>query len=47
MLDDTGQVIAALSITGPTSRIQLERVNEYAEIVKRVASRVTEALEAP
>ena len=45
--DDTGQVIAALSITGPTSRIQLDRVDEYAEIVKRVASRVTEVLKGP
>lgn len=44
--DDTGKVIAALSITGPTSRIQLDRVDEYAEIVKRIASRVTEALKA-
>jgi len=46
ILDNTGQVIAALSITGPTSRIQLDRVDEYAEIVKRMASRVTEALKA-
>ncbi len=45
--DDSGQVIAALSITGPTSRIQLERVDEYARIVTRVASKVTEALKAP
>jgi len=45
--DDSGQVIAALSITGPTSRIQLERVDEYARIVTRVASKVTEALKTP
>jgi len=47
ILDDGGQVIAALSITGPTSRIRMDRVDEYAKIVKRVASRVTEALQAP
>ena len=45
--DETGQVIAALSITGPTSRIQLDSVDEYAQIVKRVASKVTEALRVP
>ncbi len=45
--DDAGLVIAALSITGPTSRIQLDRVDEFAQIVKRVASKVTEALKAP
>jgi DNA-binding IclR family transcriptional regulator len=45
--DESGAVIAALSITGPTSRIQLDRVDEYAQIVKRIASKVTEALKAP
>ena len=45
--DETGQVIASLSITGPTSRIQLDRVDEYAQIVKRIACKVTEALKAP
>ncbi|MFC2105596.1 IclR family transcriptional regulator [Candidatus Bipolaricaulota bacterium] len=45
--DDAGNVIAGLSITGPTSRIQLDRVGEFAEIVKRVAARVGEALRAP
>ena len=41
-----GSVIAAISITGPTSRIREDRIDEYAEIVKRVAARVSEALRA-
>lgn len=42
--DDSGQVIAAISITGPISRILPERVGEYAQIVTRIAAKVTEAL---
>ncbi len=45
--NESGEVVAALSITGPISRIQLNRVGEYAEIVKRIAVRITEALQEP
>ncbi len=44
ILNENGKVIAAASITGPTSRILLERVEEYAEVVKRIGIRVGEAL---
>jgi DNA-binding IclR family transcriptional regulator len=44
ILDNSGNVVAAISITGPTSRIELHRVEEYAGIVKRVAGKVSEAL---
>jgi len=44
VLGDDNSMIASLCITGPTSRIQLDRVEEYAELVKRAALRVTEAL---
>jgi len=44
ILNENDEVIAALSITGPTSRIRVERVEEYAEVVKRVSQRVGEAL---
>jgi len=44
IFDASDRVIAAISITGPTSRIRIERVEEYAEIVKRIAAKVTDAL---
>jgi DNA-binding IclR family transcriptional regulator len=44
--DSSGHTIAAISITGPTSRISLERVGEYAEIVKRVGQQASETLGA-
>jgi DNA-binding IclR family transcriptional regulator len=44
ILNEGDEVIAAISITGPTSRIQVERVEEYAVVVKRIAVRVGEAL---
>ena len=46
ILGDGGRVMAAISITGPTSRIELDRIEEYAGIVKRVAAKVTEVLAA-
>jgi len=44
ILNERGDVVAAISITGPTSRILLERVEEYSEVVKRIAARVGDAL---
>lgn len=41
---DDSNVVAAVSITGPVSRITFERVEEYAEIVKRAAQRISAAL---
>lgn len=46
IIGSDGSVIAAISITGPISRIREDRIGEYAEIVKRIAQRVTEALRA-
>ena len=44
IVDGDEEVVAAISITGPTSRIRIERVGEYAEVVKRIAQHVGEAL---
>jgi len=44
IVNENDEVIAAISITGPTSRILLERVDEYAEVVKRIAARVGDAM---
>jgi len=44
IVNEGDDVVAAISITGPTSRIRIELVEEYAEVVKRIATRVGEAL---
>ncbi len=42
ILDDTGQAIAALTISGPILRFDAERVNVYCREVKRVAGQISE-----
>jgi IclR family acetate operon transcriptional repressor len=42
--DGKGHVIAALSITGPTSRLTVEQVDEYAGIVRSVADQASRSL---
>jgi DNA-binding IclR family transcriptional regulator len=42
--DHTGKVIAALSISGPTSRITKERVPELSRLVVNVSSQISAAL---
>ncbi len=42
--DAQGRVVAAISITGPTSRLTLERLGEYSEVVRGVAARASSAL---
>ncbi|MGC9529421.1 MAG: IclR family transcriptional regulator [Candidatus Bipolaricaulaceae bacterium] len=42
--DAQGLVVAAISITGPTSRLTVERLGEYAEVVRGVAARASRAL---
>lgn len=37
VVDGQGSVVAAVSITGPTSRITAERIPEYAEMVRHAA----------
>ena len=44
ILDGNGKVIGAISITGPTNRIQLERVEDFAENVRRIAHQASRAL---
>jgi len=42
--DVQGRVVAAISITGPTTRLTLERLREYAEVVQRIAALASSAL---
>lgn len=42
--DGAGTVVGAVSITGPTSRIRLELVDEYAQTVKRIAQKASALL---
>jgi DNA-binding IclR family transcriptional regulator len=42
--DVQGRVIAAISITGPTTRLTLERLREYAAVVQRIAALASSAL---
>lgn len=44
IVDGSSDVIGAISITGPTNRMQLERVEEFAEIVRRIACQASRAL---
>jgi DNA-binding IclR family transcriptional regulator len=45
--DGNGHVIAALSITGPTSRLALDKVEEYAGIVRKIAAQASRSLGFP
>lgn len=38
-LVDNGKVVGAIGISGPTTRLQLDRINHYAEIIFQVANR--------
>jgi len=42
--DATGKVVAAMSIVGPTNRITLDRLEDYASIVRRIAYAASKAL---
>ena len=42
--DDRGQVVAAVSITGPTTRMQMKQIENLAAIVERMAEKITGAL---
>jgi len=42
--DDRGEIIAAVSITGPSTRMKSDRIGPLAAIVMRVAANVTAAL---
>jgi len=42
--DHRGEVIAALSITGPSTRITPERFNQLVELVKRAADKISTGL---
>jgi DNA-binding IclR family transcriptional regulator len=42
--DDRDRVIAAVSITGPTTRMRMDQIDNLAAIARRVAEKVTEAL---
>jgi IclR family transcriptional regulator, KDG regulon repressor len=44
IFDASGQVIAALSISGPTSRFTKENINRYCAEVKRVAAQISERM---
>lgn len=44
ILDQNGQVIAALSISGPIQRFNTEKVSIYCEAVKRVAAWISQSL---
>ena len=44
IFDQHGQVIAALSISGPTQRFTKENVRRYGEEVKSAAARISESL---
>ncbi|NLG97014.1 MAG: IclR family transcriptional regulator [Chloroflexi bacterium] len=44
IFDHNGRVIAALSISGPTSRFRKETVLDYCEEVKRVAAQISASL---
>jgi DNA-binding IclR family transcriptional regulator len=45
--DGNGRVIAALSITGPTNRLGVDRVEEYAGIVRKIAGQASRLLGLP
>jgi DNA-binding IclR family transcriptional regulator len=44
VFDGAGDVAGAMSITGPTSRIRLELVDEYAQTVMRIAQKASDLL---
>ncbi|MFO8033868.1 MAG: IclR family transcriptional regulator [Candidatus Bipolaricaulota bacterium] len=44
VVDGQGSVVAAVSITGPTSRITPERIPEYAEMVRHAAEQASALL---
>lgn len=42
--DGDGRVLAAISITAPTSRLTMDRIPEYVEIVCSIAAQASQAL---
>ena len=44
VFDHAGRVVAAMSVSGPTSRVTLDRVEELGRLVKRTAEGVSERL---
>ena len=42
--DYTGRVIAAVSVSGPSYRVSLERISELAELVMRIAEEISRRL---
>ena len=46
IFDYSGDVVAAIGITGPTSRVRLERIDEFATQVRKAAAELSRALGA-